>query len=427
MRMKYTKTQILRNTRETYEIPNEYYIELLGNTVDCIWHYDIGRQCFIYISPSVYSLRGLTAEEALAEKLEDCFTQESIKKIMHSGMKRYLKFLSGDRRDNIVCETDDYSQYCSDGSIKTFEISTRLILNDDKKSASIIGISRDITSRKTYEKKLLNRLDLKAELLHELNPAAKETDSNTRIYFFGKLSVYGPYQKTHLKWRTRKTEELFAYFLSRKNFIVSKSEIIEDLWPDADIDKAATYLHTTIYNMKKDLSSAGIEVMIKYKNDCYTFILSSHYSDTSEFTDILDNSVISLDYIDDITLMSLERAVTIYKNDYLSMSGYMWAFDEISKYRDQYYSIALSLSQYYFLRHNYESAKRILLGLLKKDNFNESAHELLLKIYLQNNDYKSFIFQYEQFEELLIKELGIRPAKSIQALYKNFNSYTNDN
>jgi Response regulator containing CheY-like receiver and SARP domains len=90
--------------------------------------------------------------------------------------------------------------------------------------------------------------------------------SHGRIDCFGKLSAYGAGSGQPVKWRTAKTEELFAYLLQHLEKEVPKWKICEALWPEYDAEKVDIHLHTTVYKMKKVLTSANIQfnLLIQY-------------------------------------------------------------------------------------------------------------------------------------------------------------------
>ena len=80
-----------------------------------------------------------------------------------------------------------------------------------------------------------------------------------RIYCFGRLSVYGVGCRDAVKWRTSKTEELFAFMLQNLDSQVAKWRITEVLWPEYETEKQLyTHLYTTIYKVKKTLLAANI-------------------------------------------------------------------------------------------------------------------------------------------------------------------------
>lgn len=155
--------------REVFvEGTDKMYKVLIENTVECIWILDLANMCFKYISPSIINLRGLTVEEAMKEKFEDSLTAESLEKISTIRINRVSKFLNGDRSEDIISSIDEFTQYCKDGTIKTIEISTKLIFNEKTNYADILGVSRDVTERKKFELRLNNKINEKNKAIKNL-------------------------------------------------------------------------------------------------------------------------------------------------------------------------------------------------------------------------------------------------------------------
>lgn len=405
-----------KNNNPNKNFSCSYYKSLVENAIECVWVYDYTNKCFKYISPSIFQLRGFTVEEAMREKLEDTLTPVYRSKSRES--LRYSKYLSGDRSSEVINDISEFEQYCKDGSIKTMEISTRLRFNRRTNAVEIIGATRDITQRKQYENELLKKLkDISAKIA-EPEQYLDETASTLKVYFFDKFTVYGVNQNKPLKWRTRKTEELFALLLHKENKKISKLEICDALWPNTPPIKATTYFHTTLYNMKKDLFSAGIVIKIDSINGNYFYEMPTYYSDILEFKNILNSTFLPFDSVDDISAANYERLVSLYKGDYLNHNDYSWAFSEITLYRQQFETASLALAHYYFIVFDYDAAKKILKKLIDIDNLNEKFHELLLKIYLNKKDYSSFMEHYTNLENLLLFELGTKPNSAIENLYK---------
>jgi hypothetical protein len=131
------------------------------------------------------------------EKLEDCLTPESLKKIKAQGISRLLQFWAGDRSENTASNIDEYEQYCKDDTIKTIEISTKLIINKETNSVDVLGVSRDVTHRKNLNRETDSKLENSFDNVHRLLGIDKG-----RIYCFGKLLVYGNSSNSPVKWRT---------------------------------------------------------------------------------------------------------------------------------------------------------------------------------------------------------------------------------
>lgn len=247
-------------------------------------------------------------------------------------------------------------------------------------------------------------------------PASPNKPANSgRIYCFGKLTVYGAASEQPVKWRTSKAEELFAYMLQHLETEVSKWEICEALWPECGAEKIDMHLHTTIYKMKKVLISANIQFDFKFINGCYWMSLSDVYTDVAEL-DSLDcsNIIVTEDAVE-----KYEKILSLYKGDYLEGDDYIWSLARREEYARKYCKLAFSLVNYHVKRNHYAAAERILQDILKKTPLEESAHEMLLKLYFIKRDRAAFVTHYNAVKELFRAELGIPPSKSMQALYRN--------
>jgi two-component system LytT family response regulator len=239
--------------------------------------------------------------------------------------------------------------------------------------------------------------------------------SNGRVYCFGKLSVYGAASEQPVKWRTSKAEELFAYMLQNLETEVPKWKICEALWPEYNAEKIDIQLHTTIYKMKKVLTAANIKFDFKFINSCYWMNLYGIYIDIAEFDSMVEaNNVITEDIAE-----KYEKALSLYKSNYLEENDYIWSLPKREEYSKKFYKSATCLVNYYIKRNDYAAAERILRSILGKFPLDESAHRMLLKLYFVRKDRAAFVTHYNAVKKLFKAELGIEPSNSMQALYKS--------
>ncbi|MDP4209624.1 MAG: PAS domain-containing sensor histidine kinase [Bacteroidota bacterium] len=152
--------QIIEKELEASE--TQYRI-LAENVSDVIWKLDLFSGRFTYISPSIYALRGYSVEEAMAQTMEESLTPESVRYIQENLPKRIQAFYTGD--ESARAQISEVQQPCKDGSIIWVEVVTTFITNKDNKIVEILGVSRNIESRK----KAAEQLQLYAMQLEELN------------------------------------------------------------------------------------------------------------------------------------------------------------------------------------------------------------------------------------------------------------------
>jgi len=134
-----------KQAEEAIKESEEKYRLLTENANDVIWVYNLSKNKFIYISPAVFSLRGITQDDAMRESLEESMTPESylaVKNVMAIKMDSLLK--KQEVTNYLVMEIQ---QPCKNGDIIWVEVSTKGSVNAEGQ-IEIIGISRNIEERK---------------------------------------------------------------------------------------------------------------------------------------------------------------------------------------------------------------------------------------------------------------------------------------
>ena len=123
------------------------YRLLADNSLDVIWTADLEGHP-TYISPSVYQLRGYTAEEVMQQSLIEKLTSNSAQIILQG-------FQSFWEKGAIPSNYLELEQPCKDGSTVWAEVNFNILRDKDGTPKSIIGVSRNITKRKKAEYALI--------------------------------------------------------------------------------------------------------------------------------------------------------------------------------------------------------------------------------------------------------------------------------
>ncbi len=122
---------------------------LVENIYDVIWILDLNIQKFVYVSPSVYNLRGYTAEEVINQDMKDSLTPESYNKVQNIMQQSMPVFLSNPENPNLGI--NEVEQPCKDGSTVWTEAHTHYCINPNNQHIEVLGVSRNITKRKQTE------------------------------------------------------------------------------------------------------------------------------------------------------------------------------------------------------------------------------------------------------------------------------------
>jgi PAS domain S-box-containing protein len=142
------------------------YRLIAENTADNIYIFDMDLN-LQYISPSVKTMRGFTAEEALDLPLEKTMTLASLENVHALFQEEMAREAAGtaDPKRHVSFETEEY---CKDGSTILVENTVTLIRNSQGVPTGILGISRDITRRRQTERTLLESESLLRTLVENI-------------------------------------------------------------------------------------------------------------------------------------------------------------------------------------------------------------------------------------------------------------------
>lgn len=125
------------------------YRLLADNVTDVLWVVDMNLR-FTYVSPSVQQVFGYTIEESLSMSIDEIMTRESFEAIM-TEFAEVVAMEESDRREMAERPAMEVEMFHQDGSRKWTELSRSFLHDEDGTLIGIMGVARDITSRKQAE------------------------------------------------------------------------------------------------------------------------------------------------------------------------------------------------------------------------------------------------------------------------------------
>ncbi|MDQ0723525.1 two-component system LytT family response regulator [Paenibacillus sp. W4I10] len=208
------------------------------------------------------------------------------------------------------------------------------------------------------------------------------------------------------KWRTAKTQALFAFLLQQRGKIVLKETLMELLWPDLDVKLASNQLYTSIYHIRQCLKQMGIDAPIRNMTIQEGYIL-----DTSRIRIDVDEWENGLQQISGGNLADnhseLQRLLELYEGDYLQEISYGWLEDERERLRKLWYQNARSLAQFYEKSVMLEEALALYERIHDVDPYNEEDGLALIKLYTEIGRHKEAERHYHKLDHLFSNELRI--------------------
>ncbi|MBB6669885.1 response regulator [Cohnella nanjingensis] len=219
-----------------------------------------------------------------------------------------------------------------------------------------------------------------------------------------------------LPWRTTKAQELFAYLLYRRHQPTRKDTLLDLLWPHTESKKAYTQLYTTIYQLRRSMEAAGLDIRIVNAGNGYALDLGDGIYEAEQWEDRLQQAPpLARD-----TAEAFEQLLTTYRGDYLEAHDYIWAEGERQRLRGIWFHQAMRFAQY--LEDWRGSAEGAVWYHRIQDRF-PFAEEVALKLmeaYGAMGENSMVERQYAQLSAMLAEEFGTLPSSRTQAWYREW-------
>jgi len=182
---------------------------------------------------------------------------------------------------------------------------------------------------KPVEKKRLRQTVLRIEEKLSIKRMMKSPDTHSpTICCFNRIQFKAPgMEPQNVKWRTSKAQEVFAYLLHHRDRTVTRSVLVELLWPDLDEAKASQHLYTAIYHVRRTLKTSKMDsITIRFGE------LGAGYQheigEARVDTEMWEYAMKQLGVLDAGTADDYERVLKTYTGDYLGHYEYLWAEHE---------------------------------------------------------------------------------------------------
>lgn len=237
-----------------------------------------------------------------------------------------------------------------------------------------------------------------------LAPVQAEAQSTVQILCMNNFEVLSEGQR--IKWRTKKCGELLAFLLQHKNKELSADYIIDALWQDTDENSAKNMLYTTVYSLRKSLTTVSRkDIGIIKNNGCY--ILKSECETDAEQIERLTGVK---GQADGTAVQALQKVQALYTGDYLNSFDTIWAEQRRTYLRNRYFDFSYPICEYLFQTGDYGTLVPILEKSLEIDRYDEKSHLLLLKALDADRDNMRLKKAYDSYCRMMTDDLGLRPT-----------------
>jgi two-component SAPR family response regulator len=236
--------------------------------------------------------------------------------------------------------------------------------------------------------------------------------SKIMVCCFGGFIVSSMETKESVKWQTSKSEELFAYLVSKEGHDVTFENINTDIFPDMDYERAYSNMRTTIYKIKKTLGKMGINGVIKSVRGAYSIVPDTLECDYYKLihADSHQNAVCEENAV------YVEGVISSYKGGFLENHGYLWAEKQRQALEYNFINLSMGLCEYFQSLSNYRGAEKYLKKIIKFSPVYYPANKRLIEVYLQMHDKVYALKTFDSYKRRLKEEFGELPPKEMSSL-----------
>ena len=206
-----------------------------------------------------------------------------------------------------------------------------------------------------------------------------------------------------MKFVTKKTKELFAYFILKVDRTIYRDELLNSLFPNSDPQKALNNFYVTLYRLKKAIESIGLndkEYLILGENGI-TYLKNGvcPYTDIARF--ILKKESLNADNIN-----LVQDYIDAYNEKLFQEMDTNWLDDEKNWIEIQMELFMLQVATYYEKQNEYDKAENVLIKLISVNELSVQAYEALLYLYMRSNNHYAYRTLYKNYGNLVKNEIG---------------------
>ncbi|WP_136608651.1 response regulator [Paenibacillus dokdonensis] len=214
-------------------------------------------------------------------------------------------------------------------------------------------------------------------------------------------------------WKTLKAPELFAYLLYYRDKTVSKQALMDLLWPEYEIKKATTQLHTAIYQIRRMIKTYELDIKIKYQDEGYRLEWGTVALDADTWESSLRDAP-------PVTPETLEQHLSImemYTGDFLEEHRYAWVEPEQERMRLLWLDHAKNVAACHVGLGQYGEATGLYQRMMEKLPYVEDGYAGMMKVYAILRHPGEVRRLFRLLEDVLLQEYGMTPGKELAEWY----------
>jgi ATP/maltotriose-dependent transcriptional regulator MalT/two-component SAPR family response regulator len=215
------------------------------------------------------------------------------------------------------------------------------------------------------------------------------------------------------QWRSLRAREILFFLLSSER-AQTKESITAAIWPDLSPAKATSNFHINLYRLRKALHPRIITM------EQGRYLINPNLEvcfDVVEFEKLV-SVVDSADISDAELVPALEKAISLYKGEFLTEIFSEWALEKRRTLENQYVKVLMLLSRLSSNRGQHNRAVGLLEKLTVIDPYRDETYCHLIEEHLAMGNDIAASTVYKRYVETVVREMDCVPSAHMRSLYK---------
>ncbi len=220
--------------------------------------------------------------------------------------------------------------------------------------------------------------------------------------------------------------KLLVYFLCNRNKVITAQELIDTLWMDDESDNPAGALKNLIYRLRVFIKKVwGETEFIKTERGGYRWSGDVPVVlDAEEFEKVAKKALSEKDAKKKLQY-SIEASDKYSGNFLPTLAEEFWISTMTTYYHSLYIDVTKLAVELLEETEEYQKAEEILSAALLLENLDEDLHTAMIRVLVKQEKYSMAKKQYENAEEVLYENLGVRPSAQLRETYEEIHKRVN--
>lgn len=259
----------------------------------------------------------------------------------------------------------------------------------------------------------------------------ESSDKLIEIQLLGQLGIRrGGRELSDQSGRTKQVWNFLEFLLVNRGKPISQEQLVRVLWPHDHCENPANALKNLAYRLRTALTALdapgeSVEYIL-LKRGVYSWNSELPCRvDTEELDELFRRA--SQEVGEDERIRLYERAVALYKGDFLPKASYEeWVIPLTEHYRSVYMRCVFALLGLLAKRERYREAVDVCRAAIAVDPFVEDLHVQLLRALVALGQTREAMEHYDYVNKLFYRELGIQTSEVIRSIYREIARTSNE-